>query len=141
MTKIIPDILKDHILPFDWDICKAWEPSADVIEVPTSEFVYLLKLSLWSSVPKQGLLFDSCPMDVIHDPHASLYQAQKLQQTERRYPIDVLTAQGRRWILDGVHKIAKSFTLNKSALVVWFHDESVISTIKKPIHRFVPLVT
>ncbi|THF67415.1 hypothetical protein E6C76_03355 [Pseudothauera nasutitermitis] len=130
MAKIIPDILKDHILPFDWDVRKVWELSADVIEVLTSEFVYLLKLPLWSSVSKQGLLFDICPMDVIHDPHASIYQAQRLQQTELRYPIEVLTVKGKRWVLDGVHRVAKSFTLNKSALFVRFHDESVIPSIK-----------
>lgn len=138
MPKIVPDILKDHILPFDWDVRKVWELKADVIEVPTSEFVYLLKLPLWSSAPQQGLLFDICPMDVIDDPHASIYQAQRLQKTELRYPIDVLTLQGKRWILDGVHRIAKNFTLNKSILAVRLHDESVIPTIRlanKPPHR------
>lgn len=52
MTKTIPDILEDEILPFDWDVRKVWELKADVVDVPTFEFVYLLKLPLWSSVPK-----------------------------------------------------------------------------------------
>jgi hypothetical protein len=130
MSKIVPDILKDHVLPFNWDVRKVWDLKADVIEVPTSEFVYLLKLPLWSSVPKQGLLFDICPMDVINDPQVSIYQAQRLQEAELRYPIDILASKGRRWILDGIHRIAKNISLNKSSLAIRIHDESVIPTIK-----------
>ena len=95
-----------------------------------SEFAYLLELPLWSSVPKQGLLFDICPMDVIRDPKVSSYQAQRLRETELRYPIDVLVANEKRWILDGVHRIARHFVLNSSVLAVRFHDESIIPAIK-----------
>lgn len=129
MPKIVPAILKDHILPFDWDVRVVWGLEADVIQVPVSEFAYLLELPLWSSVPKQGLLFDICPMDVIRDPHASIYQTQRLHETELRYPIDVLVAQEKRWILDGVHRIAKHFIRNESSIAVRFHDESVIAAI------------
>lgn len=130
MPKVVPEILQEHILPFDWDVRKVWELKADATEVPMSEFAYLLKLPLWSSVPKQGLLFDICPMDVIRNPNVSMYQAQRLQQTDILHPIDVLVARKKRWILDGVHRIAKQFTLNKEFLSVRFHDESVIPIIK-----------
>ena len=130
MPKIVPDILKDHILPFNWDVRKVWGLKADVIQVPTSEFAYLLELPLWSSVPKQGLLFDISPMDVIRDPHASIHQSQRLREAALRYPIDVLVAQEKWWILDGVHRIAKHFTLKKPTLTVRFHDESIIPAIR-----------
>ncbi|HZX30079.1 MAG TPA: hypothetical protein VFF03_01885 [Rhodocyclaceae bacterium] len=129
MPKIVPDILKDHILPFDWDVRKVWGLKADVVQVPTSEFAYLLELPLWSSVPKQGLLFDICPIDVIRAPGVSQYQAQRLQNVDLQHPIDVLVAQEKRWILDGVHRIAKHFILNTSTLAVRFHDESVIPAV------------
>lgn len=130
VPKIVPDFLKDHILTFNWDVRKVWVLEADVVYVPFSEFAYLLELPLWSSVPKQGLLFDTCPLDVIRDPKVSSYQAQRLRETELRYPIDVLVANEKRWILDGVHRIAKHFVLNSSVLAVRFHDKSIIPTIK-----------
>lgn len=130
MPKIVPDILKDHILPFDWDVRKVWGLKADVVQVSTFEFAYLLELPLWSSVPKQGLLFDTCPIDVIRDPEVSHYQAQRLQQTDLQYPIDVLVAQEKQWILDGVHRIAKHFILKKTTLAVRFHNEYIIPAIK-----------
>lgn len=130
MPKIIPAALKDYILPFNWDVRQVWALKADVVQVPCSEFTYLLELPLWSSVPQQGLLFDVSPIDVIRDPNVSPYQAQRLQQTELHYPIDVLVMQDKRWILDGVHRIAKHFVLNHSTLCVRFHDESIIPAIQ-----------
>lgn len=130
MPKSVPDFLKDHILSFNWDVRKVWVLEAEVVYVPFSEFAYLLELPLWSSVPKRGLLFDISPMDVIRDPKVSSYQAQRLRETELRYPIDVLVANEKRWILDGVHRIAKNFVLNSSVLAVRFHDESIIPNIK-----------
>jgi len=130
MPKIVPEILKDHILPFNWDVRKVWAIKADVVQVPCSEFAYLLELPLWSSAPKQGLLFDTCPIDVIREPRVSIYQAQRLQQTKLQCPIDVLIAEEKRWILDGVHRIAKHFILNRSTLSVRFHNDDIIQAIK-----------
>lgn len=62
--KVVPEILEDHILPFNWDVRKVWELEAKVTQIPYTEFAYLLELPLWSSVAKHGLLFDICPMDV-----------------------------------------------------------------------------
>lgn len=130
MSKIIPEILEDHVLPFNWDVRKVWAIKAEVVQVPSSEFAYLLELPLWSSVPKQGLLFDTCPIDVIRDPLASIYQTQRLRQTELQYPIDVLVTREKRWILDGVHRIAKHFMLNHPTLSIRFHNDSIIPFIK-----------
>jgi hypothetical protein len=130
MHKIVPEILRDHILPFNWDVRKVWALEADVIQVRFSEFAYLLELPLWSSVAKQGLLFDVCPMDVIRNPNISIYQTQRLQQIELQHPIDVLVARDKRWILDGVHRVAKHFILNRPTLFVRFHDESIVPAIK-----------
>jgi len=130
MHKIIPDILRDHILPFNWNVRRVWALKADVVQVPCSDFAYLLKLPLWSSIPNQGLLFDICPMDVIRNPNVSIYQTKRLQETQTQYPIDVLVMNERRWILDGVHRIAKHFASNSAVVSVRFHDESIIPAIE-----------
>lgn len=130
MPKLIPKILKVHVLPFNWDVNKVWALEAPVHHIPCSEFEYLLELPLWSSVPKHGLLFDISPMDVIRDPNLSIYQTERLNQTKLEYPVDILAIEGRRWILDGVHRIAKHFMSNSPTLPVRVHSEKVISTIR-----------
>lgn len=128
--KVVPEALEEHILPFNWDVRKVWAIDADVLQLPCSEFAYLLELPLWSSVPGQGMLFDIRPIDVIRNPNASPYQAQRLRRTDLRYPVDMLVFQGRRWVLDGVHRIAKHFILDSPIFLVRFHDESTIPAIK-----------
>jgi hypothetical protein len=130
VSKIVPESLRDYILPFNWNVHKVWALEANVVQVPCSDFVHLLRLPLWSSKPNQGLLFDLCPMDVIRNPNISIHQAKRLQETQLRYPIDVLVMNERRWILDGVHRLAKHFVSNSSVLSVRFHDESIFPAIE-----------
>ncbi|MCX9155649.1 hypothetical protein OPU71_05865 [Niveibacterium sp. 24ML] len=131
MPKQVPAALEAHILPFHWDVRKVWALDSEPVAVPVSDFVYLLELPLWSSVPDQGLLFDVCPMQVIRDPRASAHQTRRLNNADLRYPIDVLLISEKRWILDGVHRIAKHFAQNHSTLLARFHDESVIPFIRQ----------
>ncbi|NJD06093.1 MAG: hypothetical protein FIA97_06300 [Methylococcaceae bacterium] len=131
MSKVVPEILKNHILPFDWDVHKIWEIQAPVFQISCAEFEYLLELSLWSSVPNQGLLFDVRPIDVIRDPGRSPYQARRLARCDLQHPIDILLAREKRWVLDGVHRIAKQVSLQRSTIAVRFHDESVIPIITR----------
>ena len=129
MTKHIPLALKEHILPFEWDVRKVWAQAAPVTKVAIVEFTYLLELPLWSSVPNKGLLFDISPFEVIHDPDASPYQARRLAEADMRFAIDILLLNERRWVLNGVHRIAKHFTLNNPDLPVRLHDASIIARI------------
>jgi hypothetical protein len=129
MPKVIPENLTSHILPFNWNVHQVWSLEATVQQVPFAQFAYLLQLPLWSSVPHQGMLFDTRPIDVINNPNYSIHQTQRLEQADVKYPIDVLIMQDQQFTLDGVHRIAKHFILNSSTIPARFHDESVISVI------------
>lgn len=129
MAKHIPLALKEHVLPFDWDVRKVWALAAPITKVASTEFTYLLELPLWSSVPNKGLLFDISPFAVINDPDASPYQARRLAEADLRFAIDILLLNDRRWVLDGAHRIAKHFMLNRPDLPVRLHDASIIAKI------------
>ena len=129
MPKYVPPALTDHLLPFNWDVRKVWGLVAPVSEIAISEFSYLLELPLWSSVPNQGMLFDISPAEVICDPSASPYQTQRLADADTRFPIDLLLLNDRRWVLDGVHRIAKLSTLNVPCVHVRVHTASIITLI------------
>lgn len=129
MPKYVPPALTDHLLPFNWDVRKVWGLVAPVSEIAISEFSYLLELPLWSSVSNQGMLFDISPAEVIRNPLASPYQTQRLADADTRFPIDVLLLNDRRWVLDGVHRIAKLSALNAPRLHVRIHTASIIARI------------
>ncbi|MFH1659481.1 MAG: hypothetical protein ABIG35_09220 [Pseudomonadota bacterium] len=130
MRKPIPESLKDHILPFNWDVRKVWALKAEVQQLPCAKFAYFLELPLWSSVGNRGLLFDISQMDVIRHPGLSRYQVQRLDQCSLDFPIDVLVMHDKPWILDGVHRIAKHAILTHLTLPVRLHDESIIPAIR-----------
>ena len=129
MSKAIPPALIEHILPFNWEVCRVWALKAAVDQVPCADFAYLLDLPLWSSVKGRGVLFDLRPRQVMRHPGSSPYQCQRLNDVDLAYPIDVLIYRNRRWILDGVHRIAKHLILKHTTLPARFHDAAVIPAI------------
>lgn len=127
MAKAIPEGLKAHILPFDWDVRRVWRQPAAIKTAPLSDYASLLDLPLWSSLPGLGLLFDIFPRTAMASPERSPYQAERLDRADIRYPIDVLVWKGLHWILDGVHRIAKHAMLGMPALITGLHRGTTLS--------------
>ncbi len=127
--KIIPDILADHILPFDWDVHLVWEEAAEVFPRPLTDFDYLLDLPLWSSVPNRGMLFDISPREVIAFPQRSPHQYQRVLKANIIFPIDLVHYQEREWILDGVHRLANLYLMGTDFVSVRLHSNAIIPQI------------
>ena len=127
--KVIPAILADHILAFNWDVRRVWEQKAEASVLPLMDFDYLLNLPLWSSVPNQGMLFDISPREVIASPQRSPHQYRRILDADIKFPIDLISYRGRKWILDGVHRLAKLSLMGKTVVSIRLHDEAIISEI------------
>jgi len=128
--KPIPQELQAHILPFDWDVCKVWFLPTLPEQIKRSELDYLLDLKLWSSIPNAGMLFDISPRSVIESPAASPHQYQRIQQADTSFPIDMLSFRNRRWILDGVHRLAKLCIIDSEWVALRLHSETLIAAIR-----------
>ncbi len=131
IQKGIPEKLKEHILPFNWDVRAVWALDAMKLRRCRKKFDYLLDLPLWSSVPQKGMLFDLAPIEVIRNPEMWPYQNQRLSAADTFYPIDFLVLNGKNWILDGVHRLAKNFISKVEFVEVRYHEESIIHKIQK----------
>ncbi len=126
----IPEVLKAHILPLRWDVRRVWALEAPVVEVPRQDFDYLLELPIWSSRKGAGMLFDVVPMAVIRDPSVCPYQARRIEDADTRWPLDFLLYQGRPWILDGVHRLARHRMEGAEVIRVRFHPQDVARHIE-----------
>jgi hypothetical protein len=128
--KVLPDILADHILPFDWDVRRVWtQEEAEVSRWPIADLAYLLDLPLWSSVPGRGMLFDISPREVLASPDRSPHQLLRVLQADVAFPIDLLRYQERHRILDGVHRLAKLALGGEHFVNVRVHSEAIIPRI------------
>ncbi len=130
MRKFIPELIQEHILPFNWDVKKVWTLECKSVATPRSHFDYLLGLPLWSSKPNMGMLFDISPLEVLGDKSRSPYQYDRVVKADLSWPIDLLEWKGKTWVLDGVHRIAKSYLQKDSNISVRLHNERVIPAIK-----------
>jgi hypothetical protein len=129
VSKVIPKILSDHILPFNWDVRIVWSQHAEISRLPFSDFHYLLDLPLWSSVPNRGMLFDISPREVISFPQRSPHQYSRVLKASIEFPIDLIYYREKRWILDGVHRLAKLSLLKVDFVDSRIHSEAVIPHI------------
>ena len=129
--KTLPNILVDHILPFDWDVRRVWELEREVTVRPVSDFCYLLDLPLWSSVPDRGMLFDISPREVIDSPQRSPHQYERVLEADLGFPIDLLLYQEREWILDGVHRLVKLHLMGVDRVRTRLHPDEIIPRISK----------
>ena len=130
MSNNLPETLKEHILPFNWDVKKLWTLICDTQIMKVKMFEYLFNLPLWSSKPKSGMLFDVRPIDVIQNPTFNNYQYQRIMHTILSYPIDLLELNNKLWILDGVHRLAKLRINDIEDVVVRIHQGDIIERIK-----------
>ena len=129
MIKKVPTHLKSYILPFNWNVQLVWKLSANTETMLVKEFDYLLYVPLWSSMGGKGMLFDTKPIDVIRDENCCPYQASRIKRADLDYPIDIIKFQSRLWILDGIHRLAKLYLLQKEKVLIRCHDESVMRFI------------
>lgn len=126
---IVPEALRDHILPFDWEVTLVWAEECSVESVPRARFDYLLELPLWSSRRGGGMMFDLSPMAVLADPRCCPWQWERIQGADLQFPLDFLVYLERPWILDGVHRLAKAYQLGWDEVSVRLHPETVLPRI------------
>lgn len=130
MAKHVPEILRDVILPFDWDVRRVWALDAESIQLSRLSFDHFLYLPLWSSEPGRGMLFDVRPIDVVRNPRGYPYQSSRLEACDPERPIDLLVYEGRRWILDGTHRLVRRYIDGIEEVLARIHDQSVVSDIR-----------
>lgn len=125
-TKKVPSLLKQHILPFNWEVESVWALNTQPREALRTQFDYLLRLPLWSSKPNVGLLFDLCPIEVLNNPGVAPHQHQRIKASDTLYPIDFAVSDGRYWILDGVHRLAKLYRQNMVEINIREHPLELV---------------
>lgn len=130
MNKSIPGHLQAYILPFNWDVRLVWSLATPAQDIKRIDLDHLLMLPLWSSIPKSGMLFDISPIEVLENPHRSPHQFERVSQADTSYPIDLLEYNQSRWILDGVHRLAKIYQRRSEWIKVRVHPKEIIPEIR-----------
>lgn len=94
-------------LPFWRDNKKLWALDVPVEEMPLSEFVWIFDLPFWED--EEGNIVIT-PRQVMDQLDAFPFHAQKIDNADTAYPIDIMKNKKGEWLtLDGLHRLAKLF--------------------------------
>src|SRR5262245_23689874 len=128
MQETTPEILLDVGLDFSWDLEKVWALDLPVRELDMNQLVWHLDLPLLN-YSKRG--YDLHPYEVVYDPHRHNEEYQKTLNANLKHPIHVMEKNGRWIILDGIHRLMKSYLVNLDKVRVRIVPSSLIQQIQK----------
>jgi len=127
--KIIKDVGFDFEFDFDRDPPKIWTLNTLVVEEPLDDFIWHLSIPFWSTPTGH---YDLSPLELIRDPSLSEFHYNKVVNAELIYPIDFLLYKGRKKIIDGLHRLTKSYIRNEKTILARRIDlNDLLKTIKK----------
>ena len=126
----MPLSLRRVIPPFDWDVRAVWALDAPTVVVPRTELDPLLTLPMWSSRRGCGPLFDLVPLDVLADPALHPRHRDRIEAADVRFPLDFLLQDGDRYVLDGLHRLARLHRDGVTEVSVRHHGPAVADRIR-----------
>lgn len=111
-----PQIIKDVGFDFDWSSSKVWALEVPTIEMDINELLWHFDIPFWE---KEGTDdYNLIPWDVIKYPEIEKTHFAKVQAADLTYPIDIMENKGRWLILDGLHRLVKSYIQGKKTISV-----------------------
>ncbi|MDD2935156.1 MAG: ParB N-terminal domain-containing protein [Candidatus Pacebacteria bacterium] len=115
MKKEIPEIIKDVGFDFDWSEEKVWALDISVEKMNIEELVWHFETPfLWWG----DEVYNLKPIEVIENPEKYKREYDRTMKADLSHPIDIMENKGRWLILDGLHRLMKSFILGKKQVNV-----------------------
>ena len=84
-----------------WELEESWHSA------PISEFEWQLRAPFWKT--QKGYSFNLCPIEVLSNQDKFEAHYQRILNAQTSYPLTVSSFGGRLVILDGIHRLARSY--------------------------------
>lgn len=126
---IIPKIIKENCLDFDWENEKVWKVKAPIERMKISELDWQFNFPFWHSSTERYVI---TPNQVFKNPKKYKEQYERIMKSNMEHPIDIMKNKEYLWeILDGLHRLAKAYLLGQKEVNVRKIPHSEITNIKK----------
>ncbi len=93
-----------------------FKPEFEKIKI--SELLYHLDFDLWGDVRN----IKYTPKDVLANPIKYEIEMNKINNSDLKYPIIIYKKYNKLMIVDGLHRLTKSFMLNKKTIKTYIFD-------------------
>ncbi|HBK33982.1 TPA: hypothetical protein DEP34_02050 [Candidatus Uhrbacteria bacterium] len=111
----------------NWEEEKIWALDLPVVEMDIADLIWHFDAPFWPS--DHGERWAITPWDVIHEKEGTLNEQKNMEHADLKYPIDILQNKDRWLILDGIHRLAKSYKLGYSKVNVRMIPREKLSEI------------
>jgi len=101
-----PKIIKDVGFDFSWDSKKVWALDIPIEEMDIQDLIWHFDIPFWEIEDTDD--YNLTPWEVIDDPDKHSVHYKKVQESDLKYPIDIMENKGRWLILDGLHRLVKA---------------------------------
>jgi len=128
MKKELPQIIKDVGFDFSWDEKKVWK-----LNVPNTK-MDIKKLTWHFDIPFHwhgDEIYNLASREIIDNPDKYKNEYERTMKADLFYPIDIMENKGRWVILDGLHRLMKSYILKKEEVEVRIIPRDKIPLIVK----------
>lgn len=106
MESNIPKIIKEVGFDFDWDEEKVWRLDIPVTEMDIEELTWHFDIPFhWH----KGGIYNLTSREIINNPEEHEDEYKRTMRAETKYPIDIMENKGKWLILDGLHRLMKSY--------------------------------
>ena len=115
MSKRIPQIIKDVGFGFSWDEKKVWALNYPPEEMNIDELTWHFDIPFhWHG----GEVYNLKSREVIENPEKYRDEHERTMRADLSHPIDIMENKGRWLILDGLHRLMKSYIKGEKKVMV-----------------------
>ncbi len=115
ISKTIPNIIQEVGFDFSWDEEKIWKLKVPVTEMDISKLIWQLDIPFhWHG---DGI-YNLTSTEIINNPEKYKKEYERTMKVDLKYPIDIMENKGRWLILDGIHRLMKSYILKMKKVKV-----------------------
>ena len=116
MKNKLPDIIKEVGFDFHWDSKKVWKLDIPVTEIDINELVWHFEIPFWEKDDSDD--YNLTPKEVIEHKEGTKAHREKVEKADLSYPIDIMENKGKWLILDGLHRLVKTYELGHKKVSV-----------------------
>lgn len=100
----------------NWDEKKVWEIDLPAVEMDIKDLLWHFDMPYWTNDKKEK--FSVTPWNVINKKPGTKQEQLRVECADLSYPIDILKHNDRWIILDGVHRLVKTYQAGETKIKV-----------------------
>ncbi len=105
-NKKLPAIIQEVGFDFSWSEEKVWTLTVPVEEMNIAELTWHFDIPFWST--PEGY-YDLTPHQVLANPEKHAAEYERILKADMQYPLDIMYWKSRWLLLDGLHRLVKTY--------------------------------